>query len=72
MPKYAFLSVALSLALGLALPTATFASTTDAPVHQHNVSPHRAHGMSHKERLKVEGLRRSPGDCAKYGCIGNN
>jgi hypothetical protein len=46
--------------------------TTEAPVHQHSMSPHKAHAMTHREHMKSEGLSRNPNDCVKYGCVGNN
>jgi hypothetical protein len=70
MPKSVFASAAL--ALGLALSTATLAKTTELAVRHHALSPHKAHAMSHRERMKIEGLSTNPRDCVKYGCVGNN
>jgi hypothetical protein len=71
MLKFVWPSVALTLALGLALPTVAFADTTEPAVHHRTVSPPRTH-MSHGERMRVEGLSRNPDNCVKYGCVGNN
>jgi hypothetical protein len=71
MVKSVFPSVALAIALGFVAPSVAFADTTEPAVHQHVVAPHKAH-MSRKERLRIEGLRRNPDDCVKYGCVGNN
>jgi hypothetical protein len=64
-------SIALTCALGLALPTIAFADTTEPAVHHRTVSPHRTH-MTHRERMRVEGLSGNPDNCVRYGCVGNN
>lgn len=72
MPKSAYSALALSLALSLGAPTAALAATTERPVYRHSAPPPRAHAMSHRERMKIEGLSRNPNNCVKYGCVGNN
>jgi hypothetical protein len=69
MSKFVFASVALVCALDA--PTVTFAETTEPSVHHDAMSPHKAH-MSHRGRMKIEGLGTNPRDCVKYGCVGNN
>jgi hypothetical protein len=70
-----FSMFALSVALALAAPTAASADVAQPAPHlrpAHHVSTQQAKALSHKQQLKIEGLRRNPKYCAKYGCVGNN